>query len=134
MKGRNNMDKNVLSTNFDMDVAIAYLKKKRKELGLTQDEFGKLFDLPDGCYRKYETEQRGLSVVVFRMMKIIIAEYEKSKLNVDMNSILSSDYLETLREECTCSIFTKEQSSIVNLIFDYIIRNVKTTEYGMMKK
>ena len=122
------MNNSVLPAGIDFDNAPMYLKKKRKEFGLTQDEFAKLFDLSGDCYRKYETKQRGLNEVMFRMMKLLITEYEKSRNAESMKCILSSSYLEILRKECINSIFRTENAEIVNLVFDYIIRNVKVTE------
>lgn len=61
------------------NIPIAFLKVKRNELGLTQEEFSKLFGMTRDCYRQYEEGKRVPPDNVFRMMKIIVAYYEKEK-------------------------------------------------------
>lgn len=128
------MENTILSADFDNVTARVYLKKKRKEFGLTQDEFAQLFGLSSGCYRKYETGQRNLNDVIYRMMKIIIGMYEADKIRVNLDSLLSSDYLEMLREECIRTIFKSEQAYLVNLVFDFIIRTVRAKEQEISKR
>lgn len=102
---------------------LEYLENKRIALHLTQDEFGKLFDISGDIYRKYISRNRGLKEINFRMMKIIITYYEAAENSI--NSISVSNYLEHLRESSLNAIFNEEQQVVVNVIFDYIIRNIK---------
>lgn len=104
------------------DKDLKYLENKRKALHLTQDEFGKLFNISGDIYRKYISKNRGLKETNFRMMKIIIEYYEAAENSI--NSISISDYLEHLRNSCLNTIFSKEQHDVVNMIFDFIIRNI----------
>lgn len=102
---------------------LEYLENKRKELHFTQDNFAELFSMSGNVYNKYINNSRCLDMSTFRMMKIILEYYELADSSI--NSISVSNYLESLRNESLISVFNQDYRNIVNIIFDFIIRNVK---------
>lgn len=103
------------------NIPTVYLKTKRKELGLTQDEFADLFGMKTDCYRKYEEGNRTPPDYVFHMMKIVIDHCEKGHSYTN----LVSDFLESVRQDSLTKIFCKEQHDVVNMVFDYITRKAE---------
>ena len=61
------------------DVPMVYLRLKREELGLSRKEFAAIFDMDEDTYRKYEEGVRHPRDNAFRMMKKLIAYYEKEQ-------------------------------------------------------
>lgn len=57
-------------------IPLVYLRLKREALGLTQKEFAELFFMKKDTYRKYEEGIRKPSPVAFRLMKVLIEQYE----------------------------------------------------------
>lgn len=114
-----------INTNVS-DTPAVYLRNKRKNLGLTQDEFASLFDMSKDTYRKYEEEERTPSRYVLRMMKIVISYYEKEQMS--MNTMATISFLEAARQECLAKYFCKEQHDIVNMVFAYLIGKAEQKE------
>lgn len=100
-----------------------FLKTKRKELGLTQEDFAEVFDMTKDTYRRYETGERTPPENIYRMMKLLISHYENRITSA--NAISVNDFLENARSESLSKIFCNEQHDIVNMIFDYLTRKAK---------
>ena len=100
-----------------------FLRNKRKELGLTQEDFAEVFDMTKDTYRRYETGERVPPENLYRIMKLLISHYENRISSANAISVI--DFLENARSESLQKIFCEEQHDIVNMIFDYLTRKAK---------
>lgn len=110
-------------SNATNELRRAFLRTKRKEHHLTQDEFAELFGMTKDCYRKYENGERRIPDNIYRMMNIIINNLEEKGICKDMVSV--NDFIEEIRQASLISVFDKSQHDLVNVIFDFIIRKLK---------
>ena len=62
------------------EMPLVYLRLKRESLGLTQKEFSEIFYMNGDTYRKYEEGVRRPSKVAFRLMKVLIEQYENQHM------------------------------------------------------
>lgn len=62
------------------EMPLVYLRLKRESLGLTQKEFAEIFYMNGDTYRKYEEGVRRPSKVAFRLMKVLIEQYENQHM------------------------------------------------------
>lgn len=122
-----NLQNNYLDRSNDMEninlTPATFLRNKRKELGLTQDDFAEVFDMTKDTYRRYETGERIPPENLYRTMKLLISHYENSISSADALSV--NNFLENARTESLKKIFCAEQHEIVNIIFDYLTRKAK---------
>lgn len=105
------------------NIKMVYLKRKRKELGLSQNDFASLFGMKKDCYRKYEEGNRVPPDNVFCLMKIIVDYYEKEHSSTNTISVV--DFLESVRQDSLTKIFCEEQHDVVNMVFDYLTRKAE---------
>lgn len=100
-----------------------YLKKKRKELGMTPGKFAELLGVPKNIYQQYEKGDKNVSDNKFYDMKRIIESYEKivyGKCPIDIGK-----FLEISRNEFLKNISCRGQIDIVNAVFDFLIRRLE---------
>lgn len=102
---------------------VHFLRMKRKEFGLNQKRFAKIFGMNWDVYRKYEEGVRNLPIDKFVKIMEAIQNYEKCIYGKNVNYV--NTFLEDIKKECLTQTFCKEQSDMVNMIFDDIKRKAE---------
>lgn len=108
-----------------------YLKRTRKEFGMSQKQFANILGLKYGTYRKYEELNSGSRNVSDKLLEDIITkvtQYEQEHKSEIVGKIIISRYLEVNKDTFLMYFPSKAEREIVNIMFRIILDRIKDIE------
>lgn len=119
------------NTNMTSTEKKMFLKNKRKELGMTQQQFAEILGLRYETYRKYEATNkdcRHISDGLFEIVTLKIQLYEKEHEGEIIGKICISRFLECNRNDLICSFSTRNEREIAGITLDAVLEIIREVE------